>query len=78
MKDDHVFIFDTFGKVKGMMDCMKKPIVVQAKQIPHPFHVNTLEGNYKHRKAGDYLMMGIDGELYICDQDIFNRTYDFL
>jgi hypothetical protein len=40
--------------------------------------VNTLEGNYKQGKAGDYLMRGIDGELYICDGPIFEKTYDFV
>jgi len=37
-----------------------------------------LEGNYKQGKAGDYLMQGIDNELYICDKDIFERTYDWV
>jgi hypothetical protein len=57
---------------------MKRPIVVHAKQIGEDFRVNTLEGNYKQGKAGDYLMRGIDGELYICDKEIFEKTYDFL
>jgi len=35
-------------------------------------------GNYKQGKPGDYLMKGIDGELYICDGPIFERTYDFV
>jgi len=42
------------------------------------FRVNTLEGNYKQGKPGDYLMQGIDGELYICDKLIFEKTYDFV
>ena len=70
--------FDTFEQVDGMGACMKRPIVVHAKQISEDFRVNTLEGNYKQGKAGDYLMKGIDGELYICDGLIFERTYDFV
>lgn len=70
--------FDTFEEVEGMSPCMKRPIVVHAKQINMPFNVNTLEGNYKMGKAGDYLMKGIDGELYICDKEIFEKTYDFV
>jgi hypothetical protein len=70
--------FDTFEKVSGMSSCMKRPIVVLAKQIDDEFRVNTLEGNYKQGKSGDYLMRGIDGELYICDKDIFEKTYDFI
>jgi hypothetical protein len=71
-------VFDTFESVDNMSNCMKRPIVVQAKQIEEEFRVNTLEGNYKQGKAGDYLMKGIDGELYICDKEIFEKTYDFL
>jgi len=70
--------FDTYEKVAGMSSCMKRAIIVHAKQIDDEFRVNTLEGNYKQGKAGDYLMRGIDGELYICDKDIFEKTYDFM
>lgn len=69
--------FDTFEQVDNMKDCIKRPVIVQAKQISEDFRVNTLEGNYKQGKPGDYLMRGIDGELYICDRSIFERTYDW-
>ena len=71
-------IFDTFEQVADMGGCMKRPIVVHAKRIDEEFRVNTLEGNYKQGKAGDYLMRGVDGELYICDKEIFEKTYDFI
>ena len=70
--------FDTFEEVQGMRPCVKRPIVVYAKKFEFEFRVNTLEGNYKQGKPGDYLMKGIDGELYICDGPIFERTYDFV
>ena len=70
--------YDTYEKVDGMMDCVKRPIVVHAKRIDEEFRVETLEGNYKQGKRGDYLMRGINGELYICDGPIFEKTYDFL
>jgi hypothetical protein len=70
--------YDTFESVVGMQECVKRPIVVHAKKIEEDFRVNTLEGNYKQGKAGDYLMQGIDGELYICDGPIFERSYDFV
>lgn len=70
--------FDTFEEVAQMQPCMKRPIVIHAKRIDEEFRVNTLEGNYKQGKSGDYLMQGIDGELYICDGPIFNKTYDFV
>ncbi len=70
--------FDTFEQVEGMGGCMKKPIVVHAKKMTEEFRVNSLEGNYKQGEPGDYLMRGIDGELYICDGPIFERTYDWV
>ena len=70
--------FETFEQVEGMGACMKRLIIVHAKKIDEEFRVNTLEGNYKQGKAGDYLMQGVDGELYICDGPIFDKTYDFV
>lgn len=70
--------FDTFEDVEEMRPCVKKPVIVKAKQIHEDFRVNTLEGNYKQGKAGDYLVKGVDGELYINDKDIFEKTYIFL
>lgn len=71
-------IFDTFEQVQDLRKCMKKPIVIYARSINEEFRVNTLEGNYKQGKPGDYLMKGIDDELYICDKSIFERTYDWV
>jgi hypothetical protein len=70
--------FKTFENVEDMMPCIKRPIIVHAKQINEEFRVDTLEGNYKQGKPGDYLMKGIKGELYICDGPIFEKTYDFV
>jgi hypothetical protein len=70
--------FDTYEPVDGLQPCRKKPIVVHAKKMDEPFRVNSLEGDYKQGKAGDYLVRGIDGELYICDGDIFERSYDWV
>jgi hypothetical protein len=55
---------------------LKKPIPVKAIQINEPFRVKSLEGDYARGKPGDYLMVGVEGECYICDQDIFNKSYD--
>ncbi len=68
---------DWVGKEK-FKPCMKKPIPVKATQIHEEFRVKTLEGDYKLGKSGDYLMCGIDDELYICDREIFEKTYDFI
>ena len=70
--------FTTYEEVVGMAPCRKKPIIIHATQIAEPFRVDTLEGDYKQGKAGDYLMQGIEGELYICDRAIFEKTYDWV
>jgi len=71
-------VFGTFELVDGMNSCMKRPVIVHAKRIDEEFRVDSLEGNYKQGKPGDYLMRGIDGELYICDGPIFEKSYDFV
>ena len=54
---------------------VKKPIPIHAKQMPEDFEVETLEGTMRG-KAGDYLLIGIRGEIYPCAQDIFVASYD--
>lgn len=53
----------------------KKPIPVRAMQISEEFIVDTLEGRHTG-KAGDYLMIGIRGERYPCDREIFEESYE--
>jgi len=71
-------VFETFEDVEGMRACMKKPIVIHAKQMDEEFRVKTLEGDYKLGKVGDCLMKGIEGELYICDGNIFEKSYNWV
>ena len=53
----------------------KQTAIKHAIQIKEPFIVTTMEGPLKG-KAGDYLMIGVDGEKYPKDRDIFERTYE--
>lgn len=69
--------FTTYEPVQGMSLCKKKPILVKCKQINEPFEIITMEGKMQG-KPGDYLICGVDGELYACDQAIFNKTYDLV
>ena len=39
------------------------------------FKVQTLEGEMSGN-AGDYLIRGVEGELYPCKGDIFEKTYE--
>jgi hypothetical protein len=56
-------------------DFTKRPVIIQAAQIDEPFKVDTLEGDDQHGKPGDYLVVGVEGERYPVDQDIFEETY---
>jgi len=55
----------------------KKTIEIQCYQMEKPFEVESLEGILQGKK-GDWLMVGIQGELYPCDQDIFAKSYDLV
>ena len=70
--------FECFEKVSCMSKCRKHSIIIHAKQINEDFRVCSLEGDYIQGKAGDYLVKGIKGELYICDKDIFEKTYEWI
>ena len=39
------------------------------------FYIDTLEGNM-FVSPGDYIIMGINGEIYPCKPDIFEKSYD--
>ena len=69
-------------KKGALPDCefkqaVKKPIPVRCVQINEPFQVETMEGILEG-KAGDYLMIGIKGEMYPCDKHIFEETYEMV
>lgn len=56
---------------------VKRPIPIRCVQMNEPFEVETMEGTLTG-KAGDWLMVGVEGELYPCDSAIFERTYDLI
>ena len=72
----YAFLDHLKGRI-GEMRYRKKPIEIEAYQINEDFHVKTMEGTMKG-KAGDYCIVGIRNELYVCNQEIFNETYDFV
>jgi len=53
----------------------KKPIVIKAIQMDKEFQIETLEGTMKGKKE-DYLLEGLKGEVYPCDKEIFEKTYN--
>jgi hypothetical protein len=53
----------------------RKKTLTGAIKMDEPFSVETLEGTMRG-KAGDYLMIGNEGEMYPCGADIFRQTYE--
>ena len=44
---------------------------------PCELFIKTLEGNMM-ANVGDYIIQGVQGEIYACKPDIFEATYDFV
>ena len=53
---------------------MKKPVVIEAERLTEETYIDTLEGTMKGN-AGDWLIHGVEGELYPCKDEIFKKTY---
>lgn len=64
----------TDKKHSDFQEYWKKPIPIKAKQMQKAFEVKTLEGTMKG-KAGDFLAIGVNGEQYPIDKEIFEKTY---
>jgi hypothetical protein len=67
-------IVDQARTSEGIQKYQKRPIQIEAYRIKQPFYVKTLEGTMQG-KENDFVVVGIRGELYICDQEIFDETY---
>ncbi len=52
----------------------KEASIIKAIQMKVEFEVSTLEGTMKGR-AGDYLAKDVDGNFYVIDKKIFQKTY---
>ena len=57
-----------------MAKYVKRPIVIDAIQLTEETVIHTLEGDMKGG-VGDWLITGVNGELYPCKDDIFQKTY---
>jgi len=53
----------------------RRPVVVSATRMEVPFRVETLEG-WMEGQMGDWLIEGVEGELYPCKDSIFRATYE--
>lgn len=54
---------------------IKKPIAISFMILDEEVEVKTLEGTLKGKK-GDYIIKGIQGEIYPVDREIFESTYN--
>lgn len=55
----------------------KKPIVIEAEQLTQRTSISTLEG-VMIGNVGDWLITGVNGEVYPCKNDIFLKTYELV
>jgi len=53
----------------------RKSVTTYAMLMDEPFEVDTIEGLHTGR-AGDYLAIGIHGEMYPIDAAVFAATYE--
>ncbi len=55
----------------------KKPVVIEARQLTEVHTIQTLEGTMTGN-PGDWLIRGINGEMYPCKPDVFAKTYELV
>jgi hypothetical protein len=69
---------DVKSKLKSPVKARKKPIIITAYQIKSgDFKVHSIEGLVQGKKD-DWLIVGINNEIYVCDKKIFEKSYDIL
>ena len=68
---------DDLAQRRGAVKALKKPIPITACQVTVPFTVETSEGEMTGQPL-DWLMQGVTGEMYICPNDVFVKSYDVL
>jgi hypothetical protein len=56
------------------MKYKKLPVTIEAYQTDKEMSIETLEGTMKANK-GDWIIKGVNGEIYPCKPDIFEKTY---
>jgi len=56
----------------------KKPVVVKFREITEIIEIKTREGILKGYPKKDYLIRGVNGEIYPIKKSIFKKTYKVL
>jgi hypothetical protein len=57
------------------MKFRKKPVVIEAYQTESELFIETLEGTMR-AKPTDWIITGLHGEQYPCDNTIFCKSYE--
>lgn len=57
--------------------CRKKPITVEFREATPGEKVHTREGTLVAQE-GDYIIRGVEGEVYPIGRDIFEKTYEVI
>lgn len=53
----------------------KRPVEIEAALLDRTVEIETLEGVITGN-PGDYLVVGVEGEVYPCKPSIFEKTYE--
>lgn len=53
----------------------KKPVVIEAERLDERVEIDTREGTIVG-EPGDWLITGVEGEVYPCGDQIFRQTYE--
>lgn len=53
----------------------KKPIIIRAIELKEDVQIHTREGVLMGYK-GDFIIEGVEGEVYPCGREIFFKTYE--
>ena len=57
----------------------KKPVVIEFREVfGEKEIIPTREGTLTAIRDRDYIIKGVEGEIYPCDQTIFHKTYEVL
>lgn len=61
-------------RVFGLTTRHNIPVLVDSEGNKH-LKIETLEGTHR-ANVGDWIIVGVNGELYLCKHNIFQKTYE--
>jgi len=70
---ENEIVFDN----QEILTVRKKPVIVSAFRANVRLTIHTMEG-VMVGEPGDYIIKGVQGEVYPCNKDIFEQTYDIV